>query len=243
MLPFWLVPARQPRPERPLRRIIPANCRFRGVPRTSVVENGHVHPHAPSIQPVYLLVDASGSTARTGFNDACNMALPYLIEALEDTPGAPVHLGILTFGATGASVLALTDVHALQFVPHISNHGFSSLASGLRLLGNVIYRDAEQIRADQGRTQPASVVIMTDGLLTDSADDLRIAYQDCCAEAAGLLGRVLLVLAGDGVAASAAGLGQGLAQPDVDVVELPVVDAEVLSAVVAGWLTRSAVTG
>jgi hypothetical protein len=208
-----------------------------------VAENGPVHPHAPSIQPVYLLVDASGSTARSGFNGACNLALPRLVEALETSVLPTFSLAILTYREAGATVLGLTDVRTLQFIPHISSSGFSGLAAGLRHLGGVIYRDAEQIRADQGRLQPALVVIVTDGLLTDPPHDLRLAYQDCCAEARGLLGKVLVVLAGDDVAASAAGLGQGLSEPDVDVVELAGIDAEVLSAVVAGWLTRPGLTG
>lgn len=201
--------------------------------KTQVVES-----RRDQVQPVYLLIDASGSTTHSGFNNAYNQALPDLISSMEQATTAAFHLSIVTFGAQPSLILALTDAHTLQFMPQVTAGGFSSLAAGLRLLGRVMFQDAEQSNADGLLRRPALVAILTDGQPTDSTDDVRSAYQDCCAQAGGLVAEVLVVLAGEDVAASVAGLGQGLMTPDVDVVELPVIDAEVVSMVVGGWLTR-----
>lgn len=193
------------------------------------------------VQPVYLLVDASGSTQRSGLNSACNQTLPEVIDALERAACADFYLSLLTFGSEATTALSLSPLGHIQLLPQVPASGFSSIASGLRLLGAAVSQDYEQMHSDHLDPLPALAVVVTDGQPTDSADDIRLAYQDCCAYA-GTLGELLVVVGDVEVASSVAGLGQGLAKPDVDVVELPVVDSAVLGTVIAGWLARSRVT-
>lgn len=191
-----------------------------------------------AIRPVYLLVDASGSTAHSGFNTVCNMALPRLIGSLEESDRAAFHLSVLLFHTTGSTVLSLTPARAVDFIPSIASGGFSSLAAGLRALAAAAVHDAEQLAADHLRVDPALVVILTDGLPTDSAAQLRAAFTECCGDARADVDAVLVLLAGAEVAAALAGLGEGCAAPDVDVVELPAMDATALSDTVGSWLAR-----
>lgn len=201
-----------------------------------------VPPSNRRVQPVYMLVDASGSTQRSGLNSACNQTLPDVIDAIERADCADFYLSLLAFGSEAKTVLSLSPLPGIQLLPHVPASGFSGLSSGLRLLGSTVFQDYAQLHSDHVDPLPALAVLVTDGFPTDSADDIRTAYQDCCSRAR-MLGELLVVVGGDEVASSVAGLGQGLVMPAVDVVELPVVDSAVLGAVVSGWLARPRVAG
>lgn len=122
--------------------------------------------------PVHLLVDVSGSTVRGGFDQACNRAMPGIVDALQP---ADVLLSVLTY-ATEASVhLPLGRLDDVRLIPALRPGGLSSLAAGLRLLASCAAADAESLRLDGIPAGRPLCVVLCDGLPTDRANDVLAA--------------------------------------------------------------------
>jgi uncharacterized protein YegL len=119
---------------------------------------------------LYLLIDASGSTVRAGFNAGCNRALPELVTLLEERWGDAVRICLLSYGSGAAVRVPLTPVADLAMIPILTPDGLSSLASGLDLLGRTLEQDLRQLASDGVTSHPPVVVVLADGLPTDDGE-------------------------------------------------------------------------
>jgi uncharacterized protein YegL len=124
---------------------------------------------------LYVLVDTSGSTARLGFNDGWNRALPLLVGAVEDTAGHDCRVCLLSYATDAQVRVALTAVRDLTVIPSMPPAGLSSLAAGLRLLARTIREDRDQLASDRIESGPSTALILADGLPTDSDADVLAA--------------------------------------------------------------------
>ena len=127
-------------------------------------------------QPIYLVIDTSGSTVRDRWIDACNSVLPRVVESLEERQGHRSEqaylLCLLTYATTATLQFGLMDVSEINTLPALTPGGFSSLASALALLNEAVIADMIQLRSDgMGYAVPKVTVVMH-GLPTDSASEL-----------------------------------------------------------------------
>jgi Mg-chelatase subunit ChlD len=123
---------------------------------------------------VYLLADASGSTARGGFAGGWRTAEPRLV-ALAERGGH--RICFLSYADEATLRVPLTPASDLVFIPEMRAYGLSSLAAGLRLLAGVVDQDRRQLSTDGIPTGRAVAVVVADGLPTDR-DDHVLAARD-----------------------------------------------------------------
>ncbi|WP_300608287.1 hypothetical protein [Trebonia sp.] len=128
------------------------------------------HPADGAVRPVYVVIDASGSTLRGGFATASQRALPQLIDAAAGHPG--LQMSVLAYGTRADTLVWLTEPADIELIPAVTPAGMSSLAAGLRLLADSVRHDASRLTADGVRCLPPAVLVLADGLPTDPAADL-----------------------------------------------------------------------
>jgi uncharacterized protein YegL len=124
-------------------------------------------------QPVYVLVDTSGSTARGGFAAACAQLLPMLIDAAAQRAG--LLISVLCYGTQARLLVGLNAPGDISMIPVLVPGGLSSLAAGLRLLAESVRQDARQLVADGIDCLPPAVLVLADGLPTDDDASLLAA--------------------------------------------------------------------
>jgi uncharacterized protein YegL len=131
---------------------------------------------------VYLVIDTSGSTVLEGFSEACHQALPLLIDAA--AAGEGIRVCLLGYGCSAQVLLRLTMATEVQVIPPLAVGGLSSLASALTTLAQVIQDDQAQLEADGIGWPDPSVLVLADGLPTDTDQDL-LAARDALDSAVG----------------------------------------------------------
>lgn len=132
-------------------------------------------PGLGGIQPVYLVIDASGSTALDNWIGRVNALLPALVEQLEladDRVTHEVRLSMLTFGTSAVVHMPLSATSAIEFIPAIQSGGFTSLSSAFHALAATIAEDASSLTADGYNVVPATACFVLQGLPTDPPDHL-----------------------------------------------------------------------
>jgi uncharacterized protein YegL len=115
----------------------------------------------------YFVIDLSGSTGRDGLHIGWVRAMPEIIKELEAASGE-IRFCLLSYASEAAILVPLTLVADLVLLPTPEPGGFSSLAAALRLLATVVERDRAQLAADGIADVETRILIVTDGLATDS---------------------------------------------------------------------------
>lgn len=134
---------------------------------------------AGPVRPVYLLLDTSGSTARGGFADGRDQAMPLVVDQAARHGG--LALAVLMYGTRADTLVWLGDPADIKLIPVVRPGGLSSLAAGLRLLADSVRADIARLTADGVGCLPPAVLIVADGLPTDEAGALLDARADLAA--------------------------------------------------------------
>lgn len=128
-----------------------------------------------TVGPVYLVIDASGSTELDNWIGWVNALLPALVEQLEVVEEQQTHeirLSTLTFGTVAAVHVPLTATSAIDFIPSVQTSGFTSLSSAFRLLASTIAEDDSGLVADGYEVIPATACFILQDLPTDPPDQV-----------------------------------------------------------------------
>jgi uncharacterized protein YegL len=131
-----------------------------------------------AVQPTYLVIDTSGSTALNGWIGRVNALLPTFVEKLERVEkqsSLEVRISMIHFGTTASVFLPLTAATSIELIPTLRAEGFTTLSSAIRILATTISEDSASLHED-GYTvvKPVSWFFLHD-LPTDRPDDVLTA--------------------------------------------------------------------
>jgi hypothetical protein len=129
------------------------------------------------VAPIYLLLDTSGSTARSRFVTAYNRCLPQLVDTLSSRTAPEPRLSVITYGTPAAVVLQLAPPAEIQHIPMLRPGGFGSLVAGFELLLRTMRSDLSQLEADLCTFDQPLAVVVGDDLPPDRAGPLLAARQ------------------------------------------------------------------
>jgi uncharacterized protein YegL len=124
---------------------------------------------------LYLLIDTSGSTVRHHVNAGVNLALPGIVAAVEDRYGSTGRFCLASYGSVANVHVPLTRAVDVALLPTLPAAGLTSLAAGFAAVGEAVVADREQLAADGEVPGAPAVVVVADGLPTDSGAALLAA--------------------------------------------------------------------
>jgi hypothetical protein len=127
-----------------------------------------------SVEPYYVLVDSSGSTARNAWLDSCYLALPSLVTALESDRSDPIakRLCLISYATESSIQIGLSNPADIAELPPLRAVGLSSLASAFELLAEILPADQSQCRSDGESWSRPKVIVVMDDLPTDPSDSV-----------------------------------------------------------------------
>jgi len=115
--------------------------------------------------PVIILADTSGSMGVDGKISALNQSLKDMVKSFADSDRvkAEIHLGIITFGGTASTHVALTPAHQIEHMDDLVPVGGTPMGDAMTLARGLV-EDSELIPS---RAYRPVLILASDGYPTD----------------------------------------------------------------------------